>query len=52
VVVRERIHPNKYWCAGIINTQTSPNGIQLAQKHLNNNEKNATEIKQQKDTQH
>jgi len=37
LVARERIHPNKYRCAGEVNTQTSPNGIQLAQKHLNIN---------------
>jgi hypothetical protein len=37
VVTRERIHSNKYTCAGKVNMQTSPDGIQLAQKHLNNN---------------
>jgi predicted double-glycine peptidase len=53
VVARERIHPNKYRCAGKVNTQTSPNGMQLVQKHLNNNRgKNATGVQQQKDTQH
>jgi len=54
VVTRESIHPNKYRCAGKVNTQTSPTGIQLVQKHLNNNRGGggiATGIQQQKDTQ-